>query len=297
MSDVAEQVVGIVGLGAMGSGMAQSLLRAGFRVLGHDLGADQRAAAAEAGVEVVADLAALCAGTRTVLLSLPMAAHVEAVLVGETGLLSCAQPDTLVIDTSTSEPAVTRALSAQLAAAGHAMLDCPVSGGPVGALAGSMVMVIGGEQPALDRALPVVEALTAKWVHLGASGNGHVAKLINNLLCAAHLVTTAEAVALGKQAGLDPALLIKGLNAGSGRSAVSEVNFPKWVLNGGFDSGFTMGLMRKDLRLARQLIDDTGLAVPLSASVTDLWAASSESQLDGDDFNCIVKTTAYGEPS
>lgn len=292
---MSERVVGIVGLGAMGSGMAQSLLRAGFRVLGHDLGETQRATAAAAGVEVVADLAELCAGTRTVLLSLPMSKHVEAVLVGEGGLLSCAQPDTLVIDSSTSEPAVTRALSVQLAEAGHAMLDCPVSGGPAGALAGSMVMVIGGEKAALDRGLPVIEALTAKWVHLGASGNGHVAKLINNLLCAAHLVSTAEAVALGKKAGLDPAALIEGLNAGSGRSAVSQVNFPKWVLNDGFDSGFTMQLMRKDLRLASQLIADTGLAVPLSESVTELWAASAENLPDGDDFNCIVKNTAYGE--
>jgi len=292
---MAEQVIGIVGLGAMGSGMAQSLMRGGFLVLGHDLDAGRCADAAGHGVQIVADLAELCAGCQTVLLSLPMAKHVEAVITAADGLIAKAQPDTLVIDTSTSEPAVTRKLAALLNDAGHQMLDCPVSGGPAGALAGSMVMVVGGEEQALQRAMPYLDALSAKVVHLGLSGNGHVAKLINNLLCAAHLITTAEAVALGKKAGLDPATLIEGLNAGSGRSAISEVNFPKWILSDSFDSGFTMQLMRKDLRLAQQLIDQTGLQVPLSASVTKLWADSAEALPDGDDFNGIVKTTALGE--
>ncbi len=291
---MAQNSIGVVGLGSMGHGMALSLLRAGFRVIGTDLGEKQKAAASAAGVEVVDDVASLCQQTQVVLLSLPMAKHVNAVICGDGGILASAQPETLVIDTSTSEPDVTRALAEKLAAQGHGLLDAPVSGGPAGAASGTMVMVVGGKGTDLQRAQPFLDALSSKVVHLGGSGAGHVAKLINNLLCAAHLVTTAEAVALGKKAGLDPAALLAGLNAGSGRSAVSEVNFPRWILNDGFDSGFTMGLMRKDVQLAQGLIEQMGLQLPVSAQIGELWASSAESQDDQSDFNCIVNTTALG---
>ncbi len=287
---MAQQAIGVVGLGSMGSGMARTLQRAGFRVLGTDVGEAQKEAAREAGIEVVDSVEVLCQQVRILLLSLPMAKHVQQVVLGDGGVLASAQPETLVIDTSTSEPEVTRALAATLAEQGHALLDCPVSGGPAGALAGTMVMVVGGEEADLQRARPFLDALSSRIVHLGPSGSGHVAKLINNLLCAAHLVTTAEAVALGRRAGLDPAALLEGLNAGSGRSAVSEVNYPRWILNDGFDSGFTMQLMRKDVRLAMELIGDMGADLPLSQQVGAFWAAS-EQQLAGDrDFNCIVDT-------
>ncbi|EGG95529.1 3-hydroxyisobutyrate dehydrogenase family protein [gamma proteobacterium IMCC1989] len=283
-----QAVIGIVGLGNMGNGMAQSLLREGFTVIGTDLGEEQKHAAKALGVDVVADVQALCAKTNTILLSLPMAKHVQAVIKGDGGIIEYAQAGTLIIDTSTSEPEVTRALATELAKLGHHLLDCPVSGGPAGAATGTMVMVVGGELSALARAQPCLDALSTKVVHMGASGSGHVAKLINNLLCAAHLVTTAEAVALGKKAGLDPAVLIDGLNAGSGRSAISEVNFPRWILNDAFNSGFSMQLMRKDVRLAKNLIDDMGLTLQLSDQVASLWAESESTLPDQDDFNCIV---------
>lgn len=290
-----QKSIGIVGLGRMGNGMAQTLLREGFKVLGTDLGEVQQEAARAIGVEVVADIKTLCSMTRTLILSLPMAKHVQAVITGEGGIIKYAQPETLVIDTSTSEPDVTRVLAGELKTLGHDLLDCPVSGGPAGAAAGTMVMVVGGDHSALERARPYLDALSSKVVHLGESGNGHVAKLINNLLCAAHLVSTAEAVALGKKAGLNPADLIEGLNAGSGRSAISEVNFPRWILNEGFDSGFTMQLMRKDIRLAKNLINETGLELPLSEHVAAHWAASEDNLPDQDDFNCIVKNSGLGD--
>lgn len=292
---MAHKSIGIIGLGSMGNGMVRSLVREGFTVYGTDLGEEQRQSAAALGAHIVADTKELCAKTNIIILSLPMAKHVQAVIQGSGGILECAQPETLVIDTSTSEPDVTRALAKILVAEGHQMLDCPVSGGPTGAATGTMVMVIGGEESALERAKPYLEALTAKLVHLGGSGCGHVAKLINNLLCAAHLVSTAEAVALGKKAGLDPTALIEGLNAGSGRSAVSEVNFPRWILNDAYDSGFTMQLMRKDVRLAKALIGDMGLDLALSEKVASIWADSEAALPDQNDFNHIVQTAGLGE--
>lgn len=289
------KTIGIVGLGRMGNGMAQSLLRNGFKVFGTDIGEAQRQAAREIGVNVVADIKALCAESSVIILSLPMAKHVQAVVKGKGGIIDCAQPKTLIIDTSTSEPDVTRALSIELDQLGHQLLDCPVSGGPSGAEAGTMVMVVGGESSSLERAQLYLDALSSKVVYMGKSGNGHAAKLINNLLCAAHLVTSAEAVALGTKAGLDPADLIAGLNAGSGRSAISEVNFPRWILNKGFDSGFTMQLMRKDVRLAKNMIGEMGLELPIAEKVAGIWAQSEENIPDEDDFNCIIKNVGLGE--
>ncbi|MCG3810292.1 NAD(P)-dependent oxidoreductase [Psychrobacter sp. Ps4] len=287
--------IGIVGLGRMGNGMAQSLLREGFNVFGTDIGEAQRQAAKEVGVSIVADIKALCAESSVIILSLPMAKHVQAVIRNKGGIINHAQPNTLIIDTSTSEPEVTRSLSTELDQLGHQLLDCPVSGGPAGAEAGTMVMVVGGERSSLERAKWYLDALSSKVVYMGKSGNGHAAKLINNLLCAAHLVTTAEAVALGTKAGLDPEDLIAGLNAGSGRSAISEVNFPRWILNQSFDSGFTMQLMRKDVRLAKNMIGEMGLELPLAEQVAEIWAQSEENIPDQDDFNCIIKNTGLGE--
>ena len=289
------KTIGIVGLGRMGKGMAKSLLRKDFKVYGTDVEEAQRQAAREIGVNVVADIKALCAESSVIILSLPMAKHVQAVVKGKDGIINFAQPKTLIIDTSTSEPEVTRALSIELNQLGHQLLDCPVSGGPAGAAAGTMVMLVGGERSSLERAHLYLDALSSKVVYMGKSGNGHAAKLINNLLCAAHLVTTAEAVALGTKTGLDAADLIAGLNAGSGRSAVSEVNFPRWILNQRFDSGFTMQLMRKDVRLAENMIDEMGLELPLSKQIAEIWSQSEESIPDQDDFNCIVKDAGLGE--
>ena len=290
-----KNTLGIIGLGRMGNGMAQSLLREGFSVFGTDIGEAQRQSAKDIGVTVVADIKALCAESSVIILSLPMAKHVQAVVKGKDGIIDCAQPNTLIIDTSTSEPEVTRALWVELNQLGHQLLDCPVSGGPAGAEAGTMVMVVGGERSSLERAKLYLDALSSKVVYMGKSGNGHAAKLINNLLCAAHLVTTAEAVALGTKAGLDPEDLIAGLNAGSGRSAISEVNFPRWILNQSFDSGFTMQLMRKDVRLAKNMIGEMGLDLPLAQQVAEIWAQSEENIPDQDDFNCIIKNTSLGE--
>ncbi|ODS24483.1 3-hydroxyisobutyrate dehydrogenase [Candidatus Endobugula sertula] len=290
-----ETTVGIIGLGNMGRGMAQTFLREHFDVVGFDIGLEQQEAARAQGVNVVESIQALCAATHVIVLSLPMARHVQSVIKGEGGIIEHAQPETLIIDTSTSEPEITRTLARELKELGHQLLDCPVSGGPAGASSGTMVILVGGDKPVLERATPYLDALSSKVVHLGESGNGHVGKLINNLLCAAHLLTTAEAVALGKKAGLEPADLINGLNAGSGRSAISEVNFPRWVLNNSFDSGFTMQLMRKDVKLAKSLIEDMKLDLPLSEQITSSWAASEKDIPDQDDFNCIVKPYGFGE--
>lgn len=265
-----ELTVGVVGLGAMGLGMATSAARAGFRTLGYDLSPARLELAAQAGIEPASTLDAVFAADRIVF-SLPTAMDVAGV-VDQMAEVLRGRDRIVIIDTSTSEPQVTRALAAELAAMGHGFLDAPVSGGPAGAAKGALTMMIGGAAADLADAQPVIDALSAKAIHVGDSGAGNVAKLVNNLLCAAHMVTTAEGLRLAEAAGISAESTLAVLNAASGRSMLSEVHFPTWVMNEGFDSGFTMALMQKDVRLARKLADDTGTDMPLTAKAAQLWA-------------------------
>ncbi|MCZ0964076.1 NAD(P)-dependent oxidoreductase [Paracoccus benzoatiresistens] len=270
--------VGVVGLGAMGLGMAASSARAGFRTLGFDLAPEPAETARGAGVEPVPTLEDAFAADRIVF-SLPTARDVADVIKRMAALLQ--QRDRVVIiDTSTSEPQVTRDLAQRLAAMGHGFLDAPVSGGPAGAANGALTMMIGGTAKDLADAQPVIEALSSKAIHVGESGAGNVAKLVNNLLCAAHMITTAEGLRLAEAAGISAESALDVLNAASGRSMVSEVHFPTWVMNEGFDSGFTMALMQKDVRLARKLAEDTGTKMPLTEKAARLWAEASYAATD-----------------
>lgn len=284
--------IGVIGLGNMGLGMARTLLRDGCAVTGFDLSVERQADAARDGVTIVASQQELFNACETIILSLPTARHVTSVLIGDDGLASCDLGPRLIIDTTTSEPDVTRELDAKLREIGHVLVDAPVSGGPAGANSGQLTMMVGGDDAAFAKAMPVLSVLGGKITHVGPVGAGHAVKIINNMLVATHLLTMREAVELGKAAGVDTNHLITALNAGSGRSAISEVNYPKWVLNGQFDSGFTMGLMRKDMRLAMALASEKDLTLPVSALAGQIWHQSAEVLADDMDFNRITELNA-----
>jgi 3-hydroxyisobutyrate dehydrogenase len=190
----------------------------------------------------------------------------------------------LVIDTSTADPASTRRLQADAASAGIGFVDAPVSGGPAGAAAGRLLVMLGGAADDADRAEALLAPLARAVVRCGGPGAGNVVKLVNNLRCSAHLLRAGEALRLGQAAGVDPATLAAALAAGSGRSAAIEANLPQWVLNETYDSGFTMALMAKDVRLAEAL-GDLG---PLGAATVGLVQAALAAHGPGADFNRLV---------
>lgn len=289
MSNPETGAIGVVGLGNMGLGMARTLLREGFSVVGFDLSAESQARAAAEGVTIVATLGALFDACPTIILSLPTADHVRTVLTGDDGLYARNMDPRRVIDTTTSEPDVTREIDALLRQQGHILIDAPVSGGPAGANSGNLTMMVGGAEADVASVRPVLNALGGKITHVGPVGAGHAVKIVNNMLVASHLLTMREAVRLGNAAGVTTENLIAALNAGSGRSAISEVNYPKWVMNGAFDSGFTMGLMRKDMRLAMSLAQQKDISLPVSALAGKIWADSAELLADDADFNQITE--------
>nr|WP_188981705.1 NAD(P)-dependent oxidoreductase [Pseudomonas matsuisoli] len=283
--------VGVIGLGNMGGNMAITLARKGVSVIGLDPSELARSRVAAEGVSLAEGLQDLAARCEVIVLSLPKAEHVEAVCLGEKGLARLVKAGAVIVDTTTSTPDTSRKVAAVFAENGADFLDAPVSGGPAGAAAGTMTMVIGGCEEALTKVMPVLEAMSTTRVHVGDVGAGNIAKIANNLLAAAHLITTAEAVSMAAKAGVSPEKLIEGINAGSGRSGASQGMFPTWVLNKAYNSGFTMGLMRKDVGLAKDLIAELGLDLPLAAATAEAWAASAETLPDSDDFCCIVQRT------
>lgn len=279
----------MIGLGNMGGGMAVTLARAGFAVHGFDSAPQSVARFVDTAVRCESDIATLMAQVDVVILSLPTSAIVERVVLGEDGVLAHGRPGQTVIDTTTAEPDSTRKLAQALEVAGLAFIDAPVSGGSAGANEGTLTMMLGGDAAAISKMDGVLDALSAKRVHVGPIGAGHTAKLLNNLLCGAHLILAGEAARVARSAGLDLEQIFAGINAGSGRSAATEVNYPRWIFPQAFDSGFTMKLMRKDIGLAMGLLTATGAAqMPLSRAAGRLWQDSATWLDDALDFNHIT---------
>lgn len=273
--------IGVIGLGQMGLAMAETLKRAGLHVVGTDVSAERRALFADA----VAQVEHVAAQSDVMILSLPNSSIVESVMAS---IMDHCKPGALIIDTSTADPDSTRRLATAAHDKGLYFVDSPVSGGAAGAAAGTLFIMAGGDAAALEKAKRYFEILGRETVLCGGPGAGNVVKILNNALCAAHLSLAGEALALGERAGLDRAVLAAALAKGSGRSGVFEVNLPKWVLSNSFDSGFTMGLMRKDVRLFDTFMAAQNGHPAVLKVASELWRESQGALADSDDFNKMV---------
>jgi 3-hydroxyisobutyrate dehydrogenase len=209
-------------------------------------------------------------------------------------LLPALPKGAVVADTSTLSPGAVRDFARQAAGFGCDYLDAPVSGGPAGAAAGTLAMMVGGEAAALERARGELARLAGKILHVGPSGAGQVAKLVNNLMVATNLVVAGEALRLGARAGVAPEALLPVINGATGRSAATEVNWPRWIASGSFDSGFTAGLMRKDVRLAVALAEAVGAPLDATGRAASAWEALAAEVPDGEDFNRVAAAILGG---
>ena len=286
-------VVGFAGLGNMGIPMTRRLVGAGYQVRGYDISADAVAALeaigasdAGGGVTAVADLAAVGDGADAVILMLPDSDIVERVVLARlasepapadgttSGLLASLAAGSTIIDMSSSDPARTRVLAAQVALAGVTLIDAPVSGGVSGARAGTLMIMVGGPAVAFERFAPMLATLGKKVVHAGDVGAGHAVKALNNLMSAAHLLASSEALIAGRRFGLDPAVMLEIVNGASGRSGSTENKWPNYVLTEKYDAGFSIRLMVKDVKLALSIEHATGVPSAASEAVVATWEAA-----------------------
>ncbi|MEV1130476.1 NAD(P)-dependent oxidoreductase [Agromyces sp. NPDC049794] len=277
MNDALNLRVGFWGLGNMGAPMSRRLLDAGADVLGRDPSPAAQAAHVAAGgrVDADADLSEL----DILILMLPSSSVVESVLLDE-GVASRLRAGTLVIDMSSSEPLRSLALARDLQQRGLEFMDAPVSGGLTGAEAGTLAIMAGGSEAAVQRAAGVMSIL-GRPRHVGAVGAGHALKALNNLLSATHLLVTSEAILVGERFGLDPAVMLETINASSGRSGSSQNKWPNFILPRTFDSGFGLRLMLKDMKIATELAHSLGIPMELGDAAVAEWSDAADS-LDPD---------------
>jgi 3-hydroxyisobutyrate dehydrogenase len=278
-SETAIKTVGVIGIGNMGAPMAANLARAGFSVLVFDIDAARaRRVADEIGARGAEHLAGLGRDVDAIVTMLPTGRDVSHVLIeADNGaLVSSLKPGSLVIDMSSSDPVGTRDLGATLAARGLSLIDAPVSGGVPRAKDGTLAIMIGGDAVAIARARPVLAALGNRLFEVGALGCGHAMKALNNFLAATGFAAASEAMRVGRKFGLDPATMIDVVNVSTGRNFSTESTIKQQVITGHFASGFALGLLAKDVKIAADLADAIGIDAPLGRLVCDLWAEARD---------------------
>jgi 3-hydroxyisobutyrate dehydrogenase len=237
---------GIVGVGQMGGRMALRIREAGDPIVAYDR---DEARLAASGIDAAGSLAELVAGVDLVLLSLPDSSIIEPVMLGDGGVLEHARAGQIVVDLSTASPESTRRIHAALASRDVDFLDAGISGGSKAADAGTLTIMVGGDLGALERVRPILERFAAKIFHMGESGAGHIAKLLNNFLNGISLAATAEVMVAAKLSGLDLETFLDVVNASSGVNFATLNRFPHIIKGDYLEGGLTGRLMAKDIRL------------------------------------------------
>ncbi|MDE2583687.1 MAG: NAD(P)-dependent oxidoreductase [Rhodospirillales bacterium] len=276
MTTDTKPAVGFVGVGNMGWPMAASLVRAGFTVQVND---SRREVAnnfvQQVGGSAPDSLRELAAASDVIVTILPTSAIVRAVLAdGEDNLLAGMKPGTVVVDMTSGVPSVTQELALRVAELGGTLIDAPVSGGVPRARTGQLAIMAGGEAAAIERAMPVLQAMGSQVLRTGAVGSGQAMKALNNLVSTGGFLIGIEALLIGQRFGLDPAMMVDVLNAATGMNNSTQKKFKQFVLSRSFDAGFTMGLLDKDLSIALQVGRETATPAPLSALCKEMIGAA-----------------------
>jgi 3-hydroxyisobutyrate dehydrogenase len=276
---MAIKTVGFIGIGNMGRPMAANLVKGGYQVVAYDADVQRARAFADAvGAKAAGSLAELGKSVDAVVTMLPTGKEVRACLLEtEGGALAASLPKgAIVIDMSSADPVGTRDTHADLARRGLAFVDAPVSGGVPRATDGTLAIMIGGDAPAVAAARPVLEKMGTRLFEVGGPGNGHAMKALNNFVAGTGFIAVAEAVLVGQRFGLDPNVMIDIMNVSTGKNFNTENVVKQHVISRQFASGFALGLLAKDVKIAADLAH----AIDVESPLTRLSAALLEEARD-----------------
>ena len=293
--------IGFFGVGHMGGPMAANLVKAGHEVIAFDLVPELLNAAVEQGAKAADSAAQAVQGADVVISMLPSAGAVRGLYLGEAGVLKHIDACGLIIDCSTIDADTAREVAAIAKEQGRVMIDAPVSGGVGGAKAGTLTFICGGQEEAIDRARPVLECMGAQVFRAGDNGAGQLAKICNNMLLAIHMIGTAEALQMGADHGLDPAVLSEIMKASSGDNwSLDKYNpWPGVMENvpasNEYEGGFAVKLMNKDLGLALQAALSSQSATPMGNLAKSLYAAHGNHGYAEKDFSSIQRFFRHKE--
>ncbi|GAC1361314.1 MAG: 2-hydroxy-3-oxopropionate reductase [Herpetosiphon sp.] len=267
-----QQRVGLVGTGAMGEPMGMMLIKRGFKVTTTAHRNQEPALRlAAAGAQVVATPADVAAQSDVVVVCVPDAPQVEAVVLGESGIVTGARRGLVVIDMSTIAPLSTRRIGASLAEHGVEMLDAPVSGGPTRAKTGELTIMVGGDSAIVERCRPVLQAMGTSVIHVGPLGQGEVVKLANNVIAAVVMTVLGEALTLGVKGGADAQVMREVMLSSSGSNYLLDKWIVQNVLVDEYRAGFATELMHKDLAAALDTARELGVPMPITALAQQLY--------------------------
>lgn len=268
------QTVGFIGLGLMGRPMAKNLLKAGFALVVHNRSSGAVDDLVGHGAERADSPADVARRATRIITMVPDSPDVERVLTGDRGIFTAVQPGTIVTDCSSIAPAAARNLARQAEAHGARMLDAPVSGGEIGAISGTLSIMVGGDAEAFAEVKPILDAMgnPEKVIRVGDSGAGQITKVCNQMVIGGTLAVVSEAFTLAIRAGVDPAKVREALLGGFAASRVLEVHGER-ILTDNYTPGFRAQLYGKDMRIAADTLRSTGTPAPVSAVVQDLVAA------------------------
>ena len=283
--------VGYVGLGIMGMGMARNLVKAGFPLSVWNRTASKAEALAAEGATARATPAEVAANSDIIVICVSDTPDVEAVLLGENGIIHGAQAGSLVIDCSTISPQATQVMAEKLAAKGIAMLDAPVSGGSEGAAKGTLSIMVGGAAADFERAMPVFKAMGKTITHVGGTGAGQTVKLVNQVLVVGNCLAMCEALLLAQAGGVDLKKTYDAISQGAAGSWMFTNRAPQ-IINRDWRPGFMVSLQQKDLRLVLEAADQLGVPLPGTSLIFNLYR-TLENQLGHEGNHALVKALEH----
>jgi len=279
--------VGYIGLGLMGKPMARNILKAGFPLVVHNR---SRAAVDELvaeGATAAWTPAEVAAQVDIVITNLPDSPDVELVALGEDGIIEGAHEGLIFIDNSTIKPATARKIAAALAEKGVSALDAPVSGGDIGAINGTLTIMLGGAEAALNKALPVLEAMGKSITLVGDAGAGQIAKVCNQIMVAAQMVGMAELLIVAQKAGADPQKVVQAIKGGAAQCWALDIKPPR-LFDGNRQPGFKAYMQAKDLNIVLDTAREYGVPVPGTAANTQLFSAMLEMGMGDLDNSAVI---------
>jgi 2-hydroxy-3-oxopropionate reductase len=282
--------IGFIGLGLMGKPMVLNLLKKGFPVVAHSRSQGPVDAVVEAGATRAGSPAEVASQCDVILTMVPDSPDVRLVLEGPGGVFETVRKGSVIVDMSTIAPAVARELAGKAAARGVAMLDAPVSGGEIGAINGTLSIMVGGDAAALERVRPVFNAVgnPERVVHIGPAGAGQVCKACNQICIGGALASVSEAFAIARKAGIDPAKVREALMGGFAASRVLEVHGER-ILKGNYVPGFKTKLYHKDLGIVGQTIHELAVSAPVAALVQQYVSALMAADRGEEDYSALAK--------
>ncbi|MDP9440137.1 MAG: 2-hydroxy-3-oxopropionate reductase [Actinomycetota bacterium] len=282
------ETVGFIGLGIMGRPMAKNLMEAGYDLVVNNRSPEKAEELAGEGATAAATPREVAEGCDVVITMLPDSPQVEEVLAGEDGVFEGVREGALIVDMSTISPVVTESLAKGAKEKGASLLDAPVSGGDVGAIEGTLSIMVGGSEEDFERAKPLFEVMGKTVTHVGPTGAGQVTKAANQIVVALTIEAVSEALVLGSKGGVSPEKILDVLGGGLAGNKVMEVKREKF-LSHTFDPGFRSELHHKDLGIALAAGREYGVALPVTAIVDQMLLTMRRKGWGGEDHSALLR--------